>query len=865
MTISNLVKTDTAVYQCNGSNIHGYTFKNFYLNILSIPPTMQEPPKNITYAVVGSKRIIKCLVYGVPQPQVNWKKDNQELVGSRFQTSNSGILELTNISKEDEGQYTCIATNKYGSLQASGNLEVKAKTKITLAPENVEVSINKKAVLHCEAEADPTLPLTIKWHFNGEPIDYHLDTRLIQTEDQSFVINMAKDSDSGIYTCIAETFIDKDSAWANLIVQNVPEPPVFKEVKCEVHVADIQWEPRGNGHAPILGYNIQYNTSFNPNVWENSFLNVPPTDTHFKVLMSPWTNYTFRVVAFNKIGSSQPSEHSKQCSTPLDTPHKHPSNVKGEGTNPDNIVISWKPMPKIEHNAPGLFYKVFWKRDDIPDSRWNVVTIRDWKQESFLVDQQPTFKPYKIKVEAHNSLGNAKITAPEVIGYSGEDVPLEAPQNFQLLMILDGRRAKFAWNAVSSTSIRGHFKGYKVRTWAIGDGQHWREQDFSPNATEGIVTVLKPFAKNFAEVAVINQRYIGPPSQTITFTTPQGVPGAVASFSAYPLGINSLYLIWKKPDEANGILTGYKIFYSEVNGTILGIKKEHLPPLSNPDATRLKLTGLIPQTKYRVTIQATTQVGAGEPRYIEVMTGSEDHKVPGVPIFIWSQIHDDKEDVILKVTWLPALDDHLGSHFFVQYRLKGDSAWTNTISELENDYTMITNLEMNAVYELRVVSVDGPYETPSLIAEVKIGNHAAPFVQPVEESGIPLWLIAPVCCIILLAIILVIIYLVRQNAGGKYPVYEKEVALGSENNCLDEGGFDEYNKPSSNHHLLNGSRVSLASSLAPPLSETDSMAEYGGEGDTGKFTEDGSFIGQYGKVKSPEEESGLSTPASPLV
>lgn len=57
--------------------------------------------------------------------------------------------------------------------------------------------------------------------------------------------------------------------------------------------------------------------------------------------MSPWANYTFRVIAWNKIGPSLPSSHSQVCTTQPDVPYKNPDNVEGKGTEPNNIVISW--------------------------------------------------------------------------------------------------------------------------------------------------------------------------------------------------------------------------------------------------------------------------------------------------------------------------------------------------------------------------------------------------------------------------------------------------------------------------------------------------------------------------------------------
>lgn len=78
-------------------------------------------------------------------------------------------------------------------------------------------------------------------------------------------------------------------------------------------------------------------------------------------------------------------------------------------------------MPLIEQNAPGFFYKVFWKREDDPRAQWKITEIPEWEQNSFIIPGQPTFKPYRVKVEAHNARGQAHTTPTEVIGYSGED------------------------------------------------------------------------------------------------------------------------------------------------------------------------------------------------------------------------------------------------------------------------------------------------------------------------------------------------------------------------------------------------------------------------------------------------------------
>jgi len=64
---------------------------------------------------------------------------------------------------------------------------------------------------------------------------------------------------------------------------------------------------------------------------------------------------------------------------------------------------------------------------------------------------------YFCAVVAFNQIGEANVAAQEVTGYSGEDVPLEAPSNFTLNQIIDERSAIFSWNPVNPDSVQGEF------------------------------------------------------------------------------------------------------------------------------------------------------------------------------------------------------------------------------------------------------------------------------------------------------------------------------------------------------------------------------------------------------------------------
>lgn len=609
--LKKLLKGDTGNYGCNATNSLGYVYKDVYLNVLALPPEIVEPPRQEA-TVIHRAVTLTCRVFGAPKPEVKWIRNGLELTGGRYKVQENGDLQITDVSFADAGDYTCYATNKFGKADANGTLVVKDYTRITDQPQDYEVPAGNPATFRCNAIADSSLDLQILWLSDGEQIDFESEPRFVRTNDYSLTISKTAELDSGIYTCLAKTELDEVSAQATLIVQDVPNPPELSNIHCNSQDASITWTPKGDNRSPILHYTIQFNTSFTPDTWEIAYDKVPATDFTYNVGMSPWANYTFRTIAWNKIGPSLPSGHSHMCTTQPEVPFKNPENVEGKGTEPDNLIIKWTPMPEIEHNAPRFQYRVYWKRD-IPAEKYDTEDIFDWRQSEIFVKDQPTFQKYRIKVVAINEMGEANVAANEFIGYSGEDKPLEAPKNFTVLQVTGSDSAILTWNPVAPESVRGHFKGYKIQTWIDGDGEeNLREIHVKGDANKALVNKFTPAAKNYVRVVVYNGRYNGPPSATLDFNTPEGTPGTVQSFDAYPLGTSGFLLSWKKPLQPNGLLNGYKIYYEEVKGTFIGPRIDREPHIMDAKITRAKLAGLKPNTKYRLHIRATTKAGEGE-------------------------------------------------------------------------------------------------------------------------------------------------------------------------------------------------------------------------------------------------------------
>lgn len=848
-------KTDMGVYQCNASNIHGYAFRDFYLNVQNIPPLVLEPPAKIALAVQASTVTLRCRVFGAPKPKIKWRRDNVELSGGRYKVLDNGDLQIDFVMPNDHGAYQCKAANKFDEVSVEGELHVKMRTTILQKPEGVELPAGKMAVLRCNAESDPTLPQEVIWMYNGKRIDLDADPRMIQSRDNSLTITKTKELDSGNYTCVARTSLDYDSASATLTVQDVPNPPRITNVDCDRFKATLQWTSTGDRRAPILSYDIQQNTSAKPDVWESAFYNVPASDPRFTLSLQPYLNYTFRVIARNKIGQSLPSESSQTCTSDEAQPYTNPTDVKGRGTTPNNLVISWTAMGRKHHNAPGFRYKVYWRRDDVPDSEYNTHIINDWKESKYVVTNQPTFVPYRIKVEAQNSKGQSSMAPDEVIGYSGQDLPTQEVKNFRLVRLISPSKAQFAWDPVPQETIRGRFKGYKIQSWADKDDRDFRTQEVMlSNVTTAEVEILKPFANNTVQIMAANELFTGPPSNTIMVTTPEGVPEAVPMLTAAPMGTSAFYLIWKRPEKVNGMLVGYEIYYEEVSGTELKERSKRRPSIDDPQATKARLAGLKPNTKYRITIVAKTRVGEGAPYFIEATTNAKTGTVlPDQPSFIWSKTSEKEGSFGIRITWLPNYrNQRPGSAFLVQFKKLGSNGWQSTPLEEHNDAINVDGLDPNSAYEVRVLSADGNLKTSSNVEIVSVdgGYIYRSIADPLAD---PAWLISLICAIALLLIIFFLVCFVKQNRGGKYLVHEKEVALGRDTDDPEEG-FDEYKgMHSSVTRPLRG--ASSLNSLNE--SDEDSLTDF--EGDRSKFEEDGSFIGQYG-VKRKHDLPTIQTP-----
>ena len=130
----------------------------------------------------------------------------------------------------------------------------------------------------------------------------------------------------------------------HLSFTDVPDPPNHVQVRCftQQNTAEVWWQSGKDNYAPILNFIVQFNTTFQPDVWYDIATNVTQNTRRIVANMSAWGNYSFRILARNKLGLSLPSDHSRNlCTTQPAVPSNNPEKIIGEGDEPGNLVIFW--------------------------------------------------------------------------------------------------------------------------------------------------------------------------------------------------------------------------------------------------------------------------------------------------------------------------------------------------------------------------------------------------------------------------------------------------------------------------------------------------------------------------------------------
>uniref|UniRef100_A0A3P9LP74 Neural cell adhesion molecule L1.1 n=1 Tax=Oryzias latipes TaxID=8090 RepID=A0A3P9LP74_ORYLA len=818
--------SDTAVYQCEATNRHGSILLNTNLFVVELPPQILSSDGVIYRVIEGSDVNLHCESFGSPRPHTTWTREDMVplLVDPRASLFTNGTIQLSSVSHEDGGTYTCSV--KFSNISISANLEVFNQTTISEGPKDIRVLEGTTALLACDFYKDPRLQdFYVKWKRDGVELQGSLpDDKYTIFTNGTLEMTKVHLNDSAHYSCEVSTVLDHATAKGSITVIGLLLSVVLFCQTVFFVLPEFIVEAEEKLH-----------TGEGKGIWK-TWERISGNQTQVQLTLRPFCTYRFRIIAVNEAGESSPSEPTEEHVTPPAAPDKNPTDVSSNSRDSGTLI------EKRFHNGDNFHYRVFWREAEgaRTDTNWKHADVTS---PPFLVGNTSTYKRFEIKVQAINSIG--KGPEPEKrIGYSAEEKPEDSPT--EVSTTVKNCTVEVRWRPPKR--VQGLLKGFKQREKperrSHKDKRSWVVEVEGTNTSKE-VDGLRWYWHYELSVTAFNSKGEGPHSPSRRFETPEGVPGPPASLWYKSPADTTLILHWSPPLDANGVLLAYMVQYKE------GTRQDspmRMQMIHDPSVNHIVLNDLNPSSYYEFKVIAHTAVGAGEPINRRLATLLE-----GVPP---SNVTVDPSNTSFNLSWIPG-ERHRNHVFHIYYTKKTGAASQWEESEMVNStqgFYSLTGLQPGTQYHLKIMHGNNT-QWEDVILSPK-------WIQSRYLAGLA-WLTGLISAIVLLVLILFIFCLVKRRKGGKYAVKVKEEKeVDYEARPMKDETFGEYRWLGLESDLkLDNSQPSLCEDSK--LGSVDSLAEYGDSVDI-QFNEDGSFIGQYSGRGAAPHGSKSSDPASPV-
>ncbi|XP_072294801.1 receptor-type tyrosine-protein phosphatase S isoform X11 [Eucyclogobius newberryi] len=207
---------------------------------------------------------------------------------------------------------------------------------------------------------------------------------------------------------------------------------------------------------------------------------------------------------------------------------------------------------------------------------------------------------------------------------------------------------------------------------------------------------LYPNTEYEIRVSAVNTIGQGPPSEPVETRTGEQAPASPPrNIQAQIISQNTMMVRWEEPEEPNGQIKGYRVYY-----TMDDSQPIHLWQIHNvQDSIITTIQSLVPQETYTIKVLAFTSVGDGpfsEPIHVKVLQG-----VPGQPSKF--QI-GAVSDISIELTWEPAYEKEGIISYKLHYREGGSgSQMVKTFGPMSS--YVVEGLRPNSEYHFSLAAI----------------------------------------------------------------------------------------------------------------------------------------------------------------
>ncbi|KAK3562516.1 hypothetical protein QTP86_034766 [Hemibagrus guttatus] len=158
--IANPGAKDVGIYRCTANNEMGSDSETTQV-LLADHPAIMASWKNISdlhstslkvvvggriRTHIGASLTLDCPVTGVPQPSVSWHRLEGKLSANIISLTNGSLL-LHNLTLQDDGTYSCVASNPIGKASASSRIHVVGVGAVSYEKSSLLKDVNRKRVV----------------------------------------------------------------------------------------------------------------------------------------------------------------------------------------------------------------------------------------------------------------------------------------------------------------------------------------------------------------------------------------------------------------------------------------------------------------------------------------------------------------------------------------------------------------------------------------------------------------------------------------------------------------------------------------------------------------------------------------------
>ncbi|XP_041077136.1 receptor-type tyrosine-protein phosphatase delta isoform X21 [Polyodon spathula] len=187
--------------------------------------------------------------------------------------------------------------------------------------------------------------------------------------------------------------------------------------------------------------------------------------------------------------------------------------------------------------------------------------------------------------------------------------------------------------------------------------QHRSKSEETYKEIDGVATTrysvggLSPYSEYEFRVVAVNNIGRGPPSEPVETRTAEQAPStAPRQVTARMLSSTTILVQWEEPEEANGQIQGYRVYYTMEPSQHVNNWQKH----NVGDTHITTISGLTPQKTYHVKVLAFTSVGDGPlSSDIQVITKT------GVPAQPTNFKAEAKSETSILLSWVPPKGDSI--------------------------------------------------------------------------------------------------------------------------------------------------------------------------------------------------------------